>query len=112
MKNKKLSKLSVVGLALAVLTPAILCLNFPLTSLSVFHYSEIQLIDFITNCLAIVLPVLALHISMMGVKDSKKKEKRGIIPGVAGVVISALEIAIFVVFVIIYNLRNIYPIVY
>ena len=76
--DKKLSKLSIAGLVIAVLTPAILCLNFPLTSNIIRNYSAIQLINIISDWLAIILPVLALHLSIAGVKAAKKPEKRGV----------------------------------
>ena len=111
--NKKLSKLSIAGLVIAVLTPAILCLNFPLASSDIIRsYSTRQLINIICDWLAIILPVLALHLSIAGVKDAKKPEKKGVIPGVAGVVISALEIAAYVIFVVFYTLNTAFPTVY
>jgi len=110
--DKKLSKLSIAGLVIAVMTPAILCLNFPLTSNIIRNYSAIQLINIICDWLAIILPVLALHLSIAGVKAAKKPDKKGVIPGVIGIVIASLEIAAYVIFVVFYTLNTTFPTVY
>lgn len=92
-KNRKTSKAAIAGLILAAAVPVL----FFLCILVIAGFYE-KLNDALIICmlLLLVLPFLALPLSIAGVVISKSKERKGIAAGTIGLILSVLEI-IFVV---------------
>ena len=92
-KNRKTSKAAIAGLILAAATPCLFLISV-LVLASNYEHLGAALIIFML--LLLVLPFLALPLSIAGVVISKSKERKGIAAGTIGLILSVLEI-IFVV---------------
>jgi hypothetical protein len=92
-KNRKTSKAAIAGLILAAATP---CLFLISVLVLASNYEQLGDALIIFMLLLLVLPFLALPLSIAGVVISKSKERKGIAAGTIGLIISVLEI-IFVV---------------
>ena len=92
-KNRKTSKAAIAGLILAAATPCLFLIS-GLVLASNYEHLGAALIIFML--LLLVLPFLALPLSIAGVVISKSKERKGIAAGTIGLILSVLEI-IFVV---------------
>lgn len=92
-KNRKTSKAAIAGLILAAATP---CLFLISVLVLASNYEQLGDALIIFMLLLLVLPFLALPLSIAGVVISKSKERKGIVPGTIGLILSVLEI-IFVV---------------
>ena len=92
--NRKTSKLSIAGLILAVAVPSMFFL-----CVLVFEsfYEKLSGALIIFMLLLLLLPFLALPLSIAGVVISKNKDRKGIVPGVAGLILSVIEIIFFIV---------------
>lgn len=91
--NRKTSKAAIAGLILAAATPCLFLISV-LVLASNYEQRGDALIIFML--LLLVLPFLALPLSIAGVVISKSKERKGIAAGTIGLILSVLEI-IFVV---------------
>lgn len=92
-KNRKTSKAAIAGLILAAATP---CLFLISVLVLARNYEQLGDALIIFMLLLLVLPFLALPLSIAGVVISKSKERKGIAAGTIGLILSVLEI-IFVV---------------
>ena len=92
-KNRKTSKAAIAGLILAAATP---CLFLISGLVLASNYEQLADALIIFMLLLLVLPFLALPLSIAGVVISKSKERKGIAAGSIGLILSVLEI-IFVV---------------
>ena len=92
-KNRKTSKAAIAGLILAAATP---CLFLISGLVLASNYEQLGDALIIFMLLLLVLPFLALPLSIAGVVISKGKERKGIAAGTIGLILSVLEI-IFVV---------------
>ena len=92
-KNRKTSKAAIAGLILAAATP---CLFYISALVLASNYEQMGDALIIFMLLLLVLPFLALPLSIAGVVISKSKERKGIAAGTIGLILSVLEI-IFVV---------------
>ena len=92
-KNRKTSKAAIAGLILAAATP---CLFLISGLVLASNYEQLGDALIIFMLLLLVLPFLALPLSIAGVVISKSKERKGIAAGTIGLILSVLEI-IFVV---------------
>ena len=92
-KNRKTSKAAIAGLILAAATP---CLFLISVLVLASNYEQMGGALIIFMLLLLVLPFLALPLSIAGVVISKSKERKGIAAGTIGLILSVLEI-IFVV---------------
>ena len=92
-KNRKTSKAAIAGLILAAATP---CLFLISVLVLASNYEQLGDALIIFMLLLLVLPFLALPLSVAGVVISKSKERKGIAAGTIGLILSVLEI-IFVV---------------
>lgn len=92
-KNRKSSKAAIAGLILAAATP---CLFLISVLVLASNYEQLGDALIIFMLLLLVLPFLALPLSIAGVVISKNKERKGIAAGTIGLILSVLEI-IFVV---------------
>lgn len=91
--NRKTSKAAIAGLILAAATP---CLFLISALVLASNYEQLGNALIIFMLLLLVLPFLALPLSIAGVVISKSKERKGIAAGTIGLILSVLEI-IFVV---------------
>ena len=91
--NRKASKAAIAGLILAAATP---CLFLISGLVLASNYEQLADALIIFMLLLLVLPFLALPLSIAGVVISKSKERKGIAAGTIGLILSVLEI-IFVV---------------
>ena len=91
--NRKTSKAAIAGLILAAATP---CLFLISGLVLASNYEQLADALIIFMLLLLVLPFLALPLSIAGVVISKSKERKGIAAGTIGLILSVLEI-IFVV---------------
>ncbi len=91
--DKKTSKLAVLGMLLAVAVPV---LFFICILVIAGFYEKLSDALIIFMLLLLLLPFLALPLSVAGVVISKSKERKGIAAGTIGLILSVLEI-IFVV---------------
>lgn len=91
--NRKTSKAAIAGLILAAATP---CLFLISGLVLASNYEQLGDALIIFMLLLLVLPFLALPLSIAGVVISKSKERKGIAAGTIGLILSVLEI-IFVV---------------
>ena len=91
--NRKTSKAAIAGLILAAATP---CLFLISVLVLASNYEQLADALIIFMLLLLVLPFLALPLSIAGVVISKSKERKGIAAGTIGLILSVLEI-IFVV---------------
>lgn len=92
--GQKLSKLCVVGLILPILSAVLFWCGITIGYVIELNNGAIFLYIFIFP--SFVLPVLGLIFSIAGVNDAKRKEKRGAGAGVAGIVLSSLEISLVI----------------
>lgn len=92
-KNRKTSKAAIAGLILSAATP---CLFLISVLVLASNYEQLGDALIIFMLLLLVLPFLALPLSIAGVVISKSKERKGIAAGTIGLILSVLEI-IFVV---------------
>ena len=90
---RKTSKAAIAGLLLAAATP---CLFLISGLVLASNYEQLGDALIIFMLLLLVLPFLALPLSIAGVVISKSKERKGIAAGTIGLILSVLEI-IFVV---------------
>ncbi len=93
-KNRKTSKAAIAGLILAAATP---CLFLISVLVLASNYEQLGDALIIFMLLLLVLPFLALPLSIAGVVISKSKERKGIAAGTIGLIISVLEIRFVVV---------------
>lgn len=92
-KNRKNSKAAIAGLILAAAVPVLFFLCILVIA---GFYEKLNDALIIFMLLLLVLPFLALPLSIAGVVISKSKERKGIAAGTIGLILSVLEI-IFVV---------------
>ena len=90
---RKTSKAAIAGLILAAATP---CLFLISGLVLASNYEQLGDALIIFMLLLLVLPFLALPLSIAGVVISKSKERKGIAAGTIGLILSVIEI-IFVV---------------
>ena len=93
-KNRKTSKAAIAGLILAAATP---CLFLISVLVLASNYEQMGDALIIFMLLLLVLPFLALPLSIAGVVISKSKERKGIAAGTIGLILSVLEIVFVVV---------------
>ena len=93
-KNRKTSKAAIAGLILAAATP---CLFLISGLVLASNYEQLGDALIIFMLLLLVLPFLALPLSIAGVVISKSKERKGIAAGTIGLILSVLEILFVVV---------------
>ena len=91
--DKKTSKLAVLGLLLAVAVPVLFFLCILVIA---GFYEKLSDALIIFMLLLLLLPFLALPLSVAGMVISRKKNMRGVAAGTIGLILSVLEI-IFVV---------------
>lgn len=90
---RKTSKAAIAGLILAAATPCLFLLSVLVLA---SNYEQLGDALIIFMLLLLLLPFLALPLSIAGVVISKSKERKGIAAGTIGLILSVLEI-IFVV---------------
>lgn len=95
--ERKTSKLAIAGLIVSVAIPGLffLCV-LAFESL----YKQLNGALEILILLLIILPFLALPLSIAGVVISKKRNRKGLIPGTVGIILSAVEIIIVIITII------------
>ena len=94
-KNKrKTSKLAIAGLTVAVAAP---CLYFLCILAFASLNEELYGAWVIVMLLSLILPFLALPLCVAGVVISKQKDRKGFVPGLAGLILSVAEILFVVI---------------
>ena len=95
--ERKTSKLAIAGLIVSAAIPGLffLCV-LAFESL----YKQLNGALEILMLLLIILPFLALLLSIAGVVISKKRNRKGLIPGTVGIILSAVEIIIVIIAII------------
>ena len=95
--ERKTSKLAIAGLIVSVAIPGLffLCV-LALESLCKLLNGALKILIL----LLIILPFLALPLSIAGVVISKKRNRKGLIPGTVGIILSAVEILIVIITII------------
>ncbi len=91
--DRKTSKLAIAGLVVSVAIPSLFFL-----CVLVFEslYKQLNGALEIFMLLLLILPFIALPLSISGMVIAKKKDRKGLVPGIIGVALSVIEI-IFVV---------------
>ncbi len=87
--DRKTSKLAIAGLIVAVAAPCQFFL-FGLTNTCLNKYLD-GILDGLL-LLFLILPFIALPLSIAGVVVSKKRDRKGLIPGVVGLILSVAQI--------------------
>ena len=92
--ERKTSKLAIVGLIVSVAVPGLFFL-----CVLVFEnlYKQLNGALEIFMLLLLILPFISLPLSIVGIVVSKSKERKGIVPGTIGLILSVLEILFVVV---------------
>ena len=100
--DRKTSKLAIAGLIAAVAIPSLFFL-----CVLVFEslYKQLNGALEIFMLLLLVVPFIALPLSISGMVIAKKKDRKGLVPGTIGLVLSVIEI-IFVVITFLGYLRD------
>ena len=95
--ERKTSKLAIAGLIVSAAIPGLffLCV-LAFESL----YKQLNGALEILMLLLIILPFIALPLSIAGVVISKKRNRKGLIPGTVGIILSAVEIIIVIITII------------
>ena len=92
--NRKTCKLAIAGLIVAVVAPCLLVLFiFAVNGLN--KYLDI-ILDLLV-LLMLTIPFIALPLSIAGVVVSKKTNKKGIMPGIVGLILSIAEILFVII---------------
>ena len=99
--DRKTSKLAIAGLVVSVAIP-----SFFFLCVLVFEslYKQLNGALEIFMLLLLILPFIALPLSIAGMVIAKKKDRKGLVPGTIGVALSVIEI-IFVVITFLGYLR-------
>ena len=92
--GRKTSKLAIAGLTLAVAAPSLFFIC-ALTFTSI--YKELNGALEIFMLLLLLLPFLALPLSVAGVVISKQKDRKGFVPGLIGLILCVIEILFVVI---------------
>jgi len=92
--NRKTSKLAIAGLIFAVAAPCYIAL-FILSELNGPNEFLQEIFNVLSN-FVVTFPFIALLLSIAGVVVSIKKNKRGIIPGIVGLILSIAEILLLI----------------
>ena len=97
--DRKTSKLAIAGLIAAVAMPSLFFL-----CVLVFEsfYKQLNGALEIFLLLLIVLPFIALPLSIAGVVISKKKDRKGLILGTVGIILSAVEVILVIITIVAY----------
>ena len=92
--GRKTSKLAIAGLTVAVAAPSLffICV-LAFTSI----YKELNGALEIFMLLLLLLPFLALPLSVAGVVISKQKDRKGFVPGLLGLILCVIEILFVVI---------------
>ena len=92
--GRKTSKLAIAGLTVAVAAPSLffICV-LAFTSI----YKELNGALEIFMLLLLLLPFLALPLSVAGVVISKQKDRKGFVPGLIGLILCVIEILFVVI---------------
>ena len=92
--ERKTSKLAIAGLIVSVAVPGLFFL-----CVLVFEnlYKQLNGALEIFMLLLLILPFISLPLSIVGIVVSKSKERKGIVPGTIGLILSVLEILFVVV---------------
>lgn len=93
-KNRKTSKAAIAGLILAAATP---CLFLISVLVLASNYEQLGDALIIFMLLLLLLPFLALPLSVAGMVISRRKNMKGIAAGTIGLILSILEIVFVVV---------------
>lgn len=104
--DRKTSKLSIAGLIVAVAAPC-LFFFFVIVIKCLDKYLDTILVCLVFSFL--ILPFAALPLSIAGVIISKKKNKKGLIPGIVGLILSVVEIALVISSIAAYLLSETAP---
>ncbi len=99
--DRKPSKLAIFGLIVSVAVPVLFFL-----CVLVFEnlYKQLNGALEIFMLLLLILPFIALSLSISGVVVSKKKDRKGLIPGTVGLILSVIEIIFIVITFVAYLL--------
>ena len=92
--GRKTSKLAIAGLTIAVAVP---CLFFISALAFTSIYKELNGALEIFMLLLLLLPFLALPLSVAGVVISKQKDRKGFVPGLLGLILCVIEILFVIV---------------
>ena len=97
--ERKTSKLAIAGLIVSVIIPGLFFL-----CVLVFEsfYKQLNGALEIFLLLLIVLPFIALPLSIAGVVISKKKDRKGLILGTVGIILSAVEVILVIITIVAY----------
>ena len=97
--ERKTSKLAIAGLIVSVIIPDLFFL-----CVLVFEsfYKQLNGALEIFLLLLIVLPFIALPLSIAGVVISKKKDRKGLILGTVGIILSAVEVILVIITIVAY----------
>ena len=97
--ERKTSKLAIAGLIVSVIIPGLFFL-----CVLVFEsfYKQLNGALEIFLLLLIVLPFIALPLSIVGVVISKKKDRKGLILGTVGIILSAVEVILVIITIVAY----------
>lgn len=93
--GERSSLLCIAGLAVSVLSP-VLCIAGVLLAV-LFEESIGEVFVYIFILPSLFLPLPGLVLSIIGVNNAKKKKKKGLSSGVAGILISAINILIIII---------------
>lgn len=92
--GRKTSKLAIAGLTIAVAAP---CLFFISALALAGFYEELNGALIIFMLLLLLLPFVALPLSVAGVVISKQKDRKGFVPGLVGLILCVIEILFVVI---------------
>ena len=109
--NGKTSKLAITGLIAAVAAPCLFIL-FIIAEVTGLAKSLPALVDMVSIIMP-SLPFIALPLSIAGIVVAKTKRKKGVIPGIVGLILSISEIIFLFVTISVYlkEMQNFNPFV-
>jgi hypothetical protein len=97
--DRKTSKLAIAGLIAAVAIPSLFFL-----CVLVFEslYKQLNGVLEVILLMLLILPFAALPLSIAGVVVSKKEDMKGLIPGIVGLILSAIEAILVIISIVAY----------
>ena len=98
--DRKTSKLAIAGLIVAIAIPSLFFL-----CVLVFEslYKQLNGALEILILILLMLPFIALPLSIAGVVVSKVKDRKGFLPGLVGLILSVVEVLFVVVTIVAYS---------
>ena len=97
--DRKTSKLAIAGLVVSVAIPS--CFFLCVLVFESF-YKQLNGVLEVILLMLLIFPFVALPLSIAGVVVSKKKDMKGLIPGIVGLILSAIEAILVIISIVTY----------